>query len=75
MPRQRRQCGIAPLMRVGSGILGRLLHPRLGLSLCIPQASPRPYTRQVGMTSSANRRRERSVCSLVSVPKQKEPTK
>ena len=31
--------------------------------------------RQTGMTSSANRRRERSVCSWVSVPKQKEPTK
>ncbi len=34
-----------------------------------------PALRQAGMTSSANRRRERSVCSWVSVPKQKEPTK
>jgi hypothetical protein len=43
-------------------------------------ASPRqdtahPRRRQAGMTSSANRRRERSVCVWVRVPKQKEPTK
>ena len=40
--------------------------------LCELDPSPR---RTAGMTSSANRRKERIVCSPVSVPKKKEPTK
>ena len=38
-------------------------------------ASFQKMQRQAGMTSWANRRMERSVCSLLRVPKQKEPTK
>jgi hypothetical protein len=69
------------LARHTQAALGYLSRQRLLSLRDIPgivtfyQATPQPVQRKAGMTSWANRRRERSVCSPVRVPKKKEPTK